>query len=288
MKYSVFSVVLLLLFLGCAKEEPYRAYKYPSWYYEPPKSEFYYYAIGEGGDIQEAKGVAINNLLEQIQEPLDANRSLFIRLSPPRVLEMIEHKRSVVLLLSVEKKALYEINKKYLDLLFIRLQRIDESSSDEFMLRYVALKRGLDEIGDLQARLAFLSMLDSSFDPEPYRQKYGSYQQKITLLLEAIRISLHSDFESIDLVEVIEAHLKEQKIEILEGSSRFVSDYGLYLSGSCNSEQFRLEVVLKNFVDEVVARNRYTFTCEDSNKSVKAFRSLLKKEGIYTFFGIRK
>ena len=282
----VFNLALLFLLLGCSEHEKYTPYKYPSWYYHPPQSEFYYYAIGEGGDIAEAKSVAMHTILKQMQSRLDENSTVAIRFVPPRIVEMLEHKKSVVLLLSVEKRAIYEINRKNLDLLFFRLEKMDEASSDEFILRYMALKRRLDDLQDLEAKIAFLEMLDPTFDAHEYREKYKKYRHKVAILSEAIRINLRGDFETIMLLETLKERLKDEKIELLENAKRFVSDYTLALKGSCEKEEFSLEVVLSNFEDRVIARNHFNFTCKESEAKREAFKTLLKKESIYSFLGL--
>lgn len=286
MKFWVFSVVSFFLLIGCAKEQGYKPYKYPSWYYHPPQSEFYYYAIGEGSSVAEAKSAAMHSVLEQMQSRLDDNVSMAIRFVPPRIVEMLEHKKSVVLLLSVDKHAIYEINKKNLDRLFLRIERIDEASGDEFILRYMALKRRMDDLKDLEQKIAFLEMLDPTFDGEPYRVKYKKYEQKIALLSEAIRIALRGDFETIAFLDDVKAILKEEHIKVLQSAKRFVSDYTLLLSGSCDNEEFSLEIVLNNFEDIAIAHNHFKFTCKTEDEKRSAFKALLKKQSIYTLLGL--
>jgi len=287
LNHWVYRFIVFLFLVGCSDKNPTPiTYQYPAWYDKKPSSDLYFYGVGEAEDVKEAKNIALKMIVDEVTSSLDTNKSVPIHFSTVRVVELIEHKRNVVTLVSVEKEALYERNYKDLSIYLRRIEKIDEDGSDEFINRYFELKRRVDDLDNIEERIALLHALKKEFDGSDMRDEYQSYQEKIALLKQAIRVNIRSDFESISLVESIKETFKNENIKLNDKRSTFVSDYRLSVSGECNDENFELQLKLFNFEDKIIASKVYTFTCKDDDEKLLAFEKMASQKDMFLLLGL--
>ncbi len=283
---SLSFVLALLLFVGCVTKELPQEYKYPSWYYNREKSDLYYYGIGEAESIKEAKNLAIKHIVDEVMAEMDTNKSVSMRFSSIRIVEMLEYKKNSIVLISVNKKEFFKVNKKNLIIYLRRIKKADEDSSDEFITRYIELKRRVDDLRNFEEQVAFLQVLKPDFKADEMRQEYEHYRQKVMLLKQAIRINIRADFNAIFTIEQLQKMIKREKITLLDNHASFISDYHLKVSGECLENNFNLNLKLYNSEDNIISARSYTFTCKDKDEKILAFEKLVASKDIFTLLGI--
>ena len=283
---SLSFILALLLSVGCATKELPQEYKYPSWYYNREKSDVYYYGVGEAESIKEAKNLAIKSIVDKVMAEMDTNKSVAMRFSSIRIIEMLEYKKNSIALVSVNKKEFFKVNEKNLTIYLRRIKKVDEDSSDEFITRYIDLKRRVDDLRNFEEQVSFLQVLKSDFKADAMREEYAHYKQKVLLLKQAIRINIRADFNAIFTIKQLQEMIKKEKITLLDNHATFISDYRLKVSGECLEDDFHLNLKLYNSEDNIISARSYTFTCKDKDEKILAFEKLVATKDIFTLLGI--
>ena len=185
---------IILFFIGCSFKQDVKPL--PSWVLAPPSGISYFYGVGEGWNLQEAKNEALNDLSSKLQVELSSSFSLVVesnynsytRVSKSDIFTQVKSlefdnlkvekikqiDETLYVLVKVKKRDFYEKQKNK----FLVLDRKINSQMDNLMgiskyEQYLALKSMKSLLKKAIQKTYFLKALKKSFDMKEYLSKYN-------------------------------------------------------------------------------------------------------------------
>ena len=225
MKYlnskTILSAFLLASFSGCvggmnisSKQDN----TIPKWYLNTPSNTaVYLYGEGEGNSIKEAKNNALNamasRLIVSVESSIqtvttvshstkknsyskDITKDLKvevqkIKFTNAKVKQISENSGKVYVLMQVDRKQLFQNNKKEFDILDNRVTTQYNSSKSLSKLEQIGVLETLyPYILKAKQKAVVLNAIDNSFDHSVYISKYDSYIDKINQLKDSATINV--------------------------------------------------------------------------------------------------
>jgi len=210
----------------------------PDWFYSPPKSDKYFYGAGEGRNIEEAKGGALNFIAGEIQTAVSSSfrknegysnnngkkdfyksvRSKLktevkkINFTNIEIMKTLKVNNKIYLLVRIDKQKLFKTLKTKFETLDNKIDNEVQISKKYSKLdQLITLNKVSNEIAQALSQANVLSILNPNFDVKQYSNKYNNYLNQKTALLHEITFSVSpNDLFGQKLIEIL--NQKDYKI----------------------------------------------------------------------------
>ena len=307
--YGVLTVLLLLTACGTAKERVVvKEKQLPAWYLKPPASDMHaLYGVGEGRDKKEALSNALSSILATLSVSISSQYSAKsvikeghinsqdatyvnetqsevkkIRISNYQIVQsaVLGFKKYAVLV-KVDRVKFFKSLRQELDQDFTELEIWEQKKKGTVLQKLAFYNRVANKMADLKNRLTVMSVLNDSFDPKPYLQKYETLLSRRDQLLKNITFWVVADYRA--LAAPIEKGLSEKKFRIkrvnnhshftvfIKSSMQQAKSYGFYIVRS----EIRLET--KDAYGTQIAANILHITGNSSQSFSIAKQDVVKK-----------
>jgi len=203
----------------------------PNWFYSPPKSDKYFYGAGEGRNIEQSKGGALNFIAGEIQTAVSSSftknegysnnngqkdfyKSVKSKLRTEvkkinftniEIMKTVKVNNNIYLLVRIDKAKLFNSLKTKFEMLDNKIDNeIKVSQKYSKFDQLITLNKVSNQIGQAISQANLLSTLNSSFNIQNYLNKYNSYINQKTELLHQITFSVSpNDLFGQKLIEIL-------------------------------------------------------------------------------------
>lgn len=331
MKNIITAIFIISLFIsGCASQKRsivVKAKEIPAWYKTPrASSATTLYAVGEGENRDEAVANALNSMASTLSVSISSEfntRSVVkdgadesfnstsvneikssvkkIRISSYDVLEseQLGFKKYIVLIRSY-KQELFNSLKDELDQKFTMIHnRFSNANKFNAIKRLSIYKEAKESVADVPNTLIVMSVLNNSFNKEPYLQSVKKVRLKYDELLSSITFSVQSNEAAQNLKSVIRKGLSEKRLTLKDSSGKnhfnifisskveLASSYGFNLARSA------ISITVKDVNDAIIGSNKLNITgqstqgYEIAKENVAAkLSAMVEKDGIAKVIGL--
>lgn len=329
MKILFTFLALLFLFSGCSSDKRMVVAEkkvLPSWVNNPPSSEEFLYASGEGRSKEEAITNALSSMISTLSVSISSkfsassvveeghnssNYSTYtneiqsdvkkIRISNYEVVDAqnIGYKKEIVLIKS-KKREIFESLVYELEQNFARIEQKKSTLSSANALKklsfYKETQEGLSTLGDT---LLVMNSLDNNFTSETYLDQVQAIDEEYEGLLSSISFSVESNDDASNLVSSITKALSDKKLRvddnndenhfrvILTSETVEAFSYGFSLARSA------IDISIKDAEDVVIGSNKLNIAGQSTQGYAQAkenvamkLSEMIKKEGIEKVIGL--
>lgn len=329
MKIALTLLALLFLFVGCSSDKKMvvvQKKEFPSWINNPPNSEEFLYASGEGRTKEEAVANALSSMISTLSVSISSkfsasnivkegynssNQSTYtnevqsdvkkIRISNYEVVDAktMGYKKEIVLIKS-KKREIFESLVYELEQNFALIEQKKSTLSAANALKKLAFYRetrqGLSPLGDT---LLVMNSLDNNFTSELYLAQVQALDEEYEALLSSISFSVESNDDASKLVSSITKALSDAKFKVDEQTHEnhfrvvLTSDTAEAFSYGFTLARSAIDISIRDAEDAVIGSNKLNISGQstqgyDQAKENVAMKlnEMIKKEGIEKVIGL--
>ncbi len=313
MKYLI-ALIIAIFLSGCFGSKP-EAASYPSWYFNPPKSDsMYLYGKGEGLSEKEAATAALNSIAStlsvSVESSFESQKNIYqsgggesytrsvssniksavqkITFNNYDVLNMAQVNEKIVLVVRVDREKLFEGKKKEFDSSKRKIADLYSVSKDKSVIERLNKLSEVNAESDKATSLAFLlNTLKESYNIEQDLKTFEGYKKEEAQVRSSIKFYISADANSKLLMEPIRVALNNLGMKVINSFSKESSVVQIILDGrDINAEAMgrkivktTLNITLKTNRGNVLSSNKMTLVGRSSFDYAQAKEAVSKNFG---------
>jgi len=208
---------IILFIFGCSSNHKIER-AVPEWFFSVPKSKTFFYGVGEGYSLREAKNRALTFIASEINTKISSQLLQETTLSDNQLYREIKEKikssvdsidfNNVIIEKSVQKGdkvfVLVKVNKENLfKHLKLKFEMLDKTIDNEIKIaqnfsilkQVLILKRVTPKIQEALSQIMILNNLNLAFPIQKYQNKYISYLNRKRELIDNLSFNIKVDDE---------------------------------------------------------------------------------------------